>query len=182
MPRLYLIRHGRASGSWDAELDPELDALGRTQSRAIAEALAPRGPLDVIASPMVRTRETAVPLTRTWGVDARIDPRVGEIPSPESELEARGRWLQNIAYRTWSEMDERLQRWRREVLAALHEATVDTVVVTHFVAINVAVGSAVGDDRVMSFSPDYCSVTTLRSEPDGLKLIERGAERRTRVL
>jgi broad specificity phosphatase PhoE len=56
------------------------------------------------------------------------------------------------------------------------------VVVTHFVAINVAVGIAEGDDRVACFEPDNCSVTVLDVEDGRLRLVRRGTERATRVL
>jgi broad specificity phosphatase PhoE len=56
------------------------------------------------------------------------------------------------------------------------------VVFSHFVAINVAVGEATGDDRVTVFSPDHCSVTVLDVVDGTLRLVERGAEAATRVL
>ena len=47
---------------------------------------------------------------------------------------------------------------------ALCAIETDTVVVTHFVAINVAVGWATGDDRVVTVSPDNGSVTAIERE------------------
>ena len=61
----------------------------------------------------------------------------------------------------WPQLDDDLQAWRQDVIDALWALEADTVVVTHFVAINVAVGWATADDRVVIVSPDYCSVTTL---------------------
>jgi broad specificity phosphatase PhoE len=57
-----------------------------------------------------------------------------------------------------------------------------TLVVTHFVAINVAVLFAEGDDRVVGFAPDNCSVTVLDVEDGRLRLVRRGVERATQVL
>ena len=64
-------------------------------------------------------------------------------------------------------------------LAALPNAS---VVFSHFVAINVAVGEATGDERVAVFSPDHCSVTVIDLADGTLRLVERGAEAATRVL
>ncbi len=59
MSRLILVRHGRAAGGWDDDLDPGLDELGRAQAEAMADLVAPRGPLPILVSPMRRCRETA---------------------------------------------------------------------------------------------------------------------------
>lgn len=182
MTNLYLVRHGRAAAGWEADADPGLDAEGREQARAMARQLAPLGPLPLIVSPMARTRETAAPLAGTWNSEPRVEPRVGEIPSPVQDLAERGQWLREIIKRPWAELDASLKQWRAEAIAALTALKTDTVVVAHFIVINVAVGAATGDERVMSFSPDYCSVTKLNVENGRLVLIERGAEGRTRVL
>ena len=56
------------------------------------------------------------------------------------------------------------------------------VIFSHFVAINVAVGEATGDDRVAPFSPDHCSVTVIDVVDGALRLVERGTESVTPVL
>lgn len=182
MPMLYLVRHGRAAAGWDADVDPPLDASGRAQAQQAAAALAARGPLDLVASPMARTRETAAPFAQLWRREPRIEPRVSEIPSPTPDLAARGRWLRNVATQTWPELDEGLQRWRAAVLDALVEIERDTVIVTHYIVINAAVGAATGDDRVVVFAPDHCSVTMLRYDGGRPALVERGRDAATRVL
>ena len=48
--------------------------------------------------------------------------------------------------------------------------------------INVAVGIAEGDDRVLGFAPDHCSITVLDVEDGALRLVRRGAQRATQVL
>jgi broad specificity phosphatase PhoE len=182
MPTLYLVRHGRAAAGWDSDLDPGLDALGQEQAQSLVAQFISLAPLDLIVSPMVRTRETAAPLAAVWRVKPRIEPRVSEVPSPVNGLKERGLWLRETATRAWAQLDELLRQWRGQVLAALAEGDRDAVVVTHYIAINVAVGAAVGDDRVVHFHPDYCSVTVLRSAAGRLELVRRGAEAATRVL
>lgn len=182
MPMIYLVRHGRAAANWDADADPGLDPLGHEQAHHMATTMAGRGKMDFLVSPMRRTRETAVPLAEIWNVTPSIEPRVSEIPSPTSNLQARGQWLREIAARRWRELDPSLQGWRAQLLDTLRALTRDTVIVTHYIAINVAAGAAVGDDRVVYFRPDYCSITILRNESDALQLVERGTEATTKIL
>lgn len=182
MPTLYLVRHGRAAAGWDSELDPDLDALGHEQARGLVQQFASLAPMGLVVSPLARTRETAAPFAAAWQIEPRIEPRVAEIPSPVNGLKERGLWLREIATRTWPQLDAPLRQWRGHVLAALAERDRDAVVVTHYIAINVAIGAAVGDDRVVNFHPDHCSVTVLRSTGGRLELVCRGAEAATRVL
>jgi broad specificity phosphatase PhoE len=182
MTRLHLVRHGRAAAGWGSHLDPGLDDVGRTQAEAMAQALAPNGPLPLLVSPMRRTRETAAALERQWRIAARIEPRVGEIPSPVEDLAARAHWLSRVMPCGWAELDPSLQRWRDDVIFALAAISEDTVVVSHFVAINVAVGAALDDPRVTCFRPDYCSRTMLEVSDGKLILVERGSEAATEVL
>lgn len=182
MPILYLVRHGRAAASWDRDLDPGLDDAGREQARRAAETLAALGPLDMIVSPMARTRETAAPLAERWKLQPRLETRVSEIPSRAADLKARGQWLRTIATGNWSALDPTLRQWRAEVIRALQEAERDTVVVTHYIAINVATGAATSDDRVVNFHPDYCSITVLESQDGRLTLVRLGPEAATKVL
>jgi broad specificity phosphatase PhoE len=162
--RLILVRHGEAAAGWGDDHDPGLSPRGRDQAAAAAAALAPLGPLPIVTSPLRRTRETAGALEAVWDSTAEVIAAVGEIASPSDDLSARRAWLSSIMGSTWSDLGHDLLGWRAGVLAALGRlaATVlDTVVVTHFVAINVAVGAATGDDRVMCFAPANCSRTVL---------------------
>lgn len=182
MPMLYLVRHGRAAAAWDSDPDPGLDETGRTQANAMAQSVGALGPMSITVSPMRRTRETAAPLEAEWATTALVEPRVSEIVSPTADLQARGDWLRRIARQDWADQAPALQDWREALRRALNEATEDTVFVTHFIAINAAVGLASGDDRVVHFRPDYCSVTVLRNEAGRFTLEQRGAEAETRVL
>ena len=182
MVRLYLVRHGKAAAAFSEAPDPGLDVTGAAQAEAMAERLALLGPLPIITSPLKRTRETAAPLERRWHFTARVVPEVGEIPSPMEDPAARGDWLRGVMASVWSAQPEGLRAWRQHVVDALVALQRPTVVVTHFVAINVAVGHAEGHDRVVGFAPDNCSVTVLDVEDGGLRLVRRGAERATQVL
>ena len=171
MTRLHLVRHGHAAAGWDGHSDPGLDDVGRAQAAATAERLAPLGPMPVVVSPMRRCRETAEPLLVAWGVEPIVDARVGEIPSPTDDLVARSAWLRDAMAGTWEALGERWHRWRTGVLAALLEIPDDAVVVSHFVAINVAIGLALGDERLVVRMPGNASVTVIDADGERLHLV-----------
>jgi len=52
-------------------------------------------------------------------------------------------------------------------LSALAGITTDAVVFSHFIAINVVIGAATNDDRMVIASLDNCSVTTVVSDGHG---------------
>jgi broad specificity phosphatase PhoE len=176
MARLYLVRHGKATASWAEDFDPGLDSVGKSQAKGVAQTLSPLGPLDVITSPLSRAKETARLLSDIWGCPQRIEERVGEIPSPTDDLMGRTHWLQDVMGKRWSKLGEDLHAWRQGVVEALLALDRDTVVFTHFIAINVVVGVATGDDRVVCFWPENGSITIVEADGSSLNLIERGDE------
>ncbi len=175
MPRLYLVRHAKSLASDDA--DPGLSDTGRAQAEALAATLASKGPLPILTSPYRRARDTAAPLARLWGVAPHTEPRVGELPlPPDLPFHSHSEWLKHARTRRWPEMQESLHRWRDQLWQALLEIPTDTVVVSHSIAINVAVGHALHDDRVTCFQPENCSCTVLDSDGQDLRLIDLGTE------
>ena len=183
MKRLVLIRHGDAAAGWTDDLDPGLSDLGHRQAEHAAKSIAPLGPLPVLTSPLRRCRETAAAFTNQWHVDARIEPRVGEVESPGLDLATRGPWLGELMRGMWADTPVELQKWRTDVIDARLELESDTIVVTHFVAINVAIGAATVDDRVVCRRLDNCSATVLESDGRSLALVALPAEiERTEVL
>jgi broad specificity phosphatase PhoE len=187
--RLYVIRHGKPVAAWgEADEDPGLDETGRAQAEAVAERLAAlpecERPVAVVSSPLRRCRETAQPLADRLGVEVRIEPAVGEIPTPAAlPASARPAWLREAFGGTWSAIagDIDYDQWRREtgrVVAGLSR----TAVFSHFVAINGLVSVLRGDDRVIVFRPDHASITTLDASGGALTLVKLGAEAVTGVL
>ena len=183
MTRLHLVRHGQPLARYDEDHDPGLDDIGRAQAETAAAELAALGPLPIITSPLRRTRETAAPFERQWGVTASVEPAVGEVRSPSDDLAERSAWLGEIlrGKRRWSDLDDERRQWRDGVVRALLSLDADTVVVTHYIAINAAVGGAIGDDHVFNFRPDNCSCTVVESDGQALSLVELGRERETVV-
>lgn len=181
MATIYLVRHGKAAAGFGGHADPGLDALGRSQAEAVADLLAPRGPLPVLSSPLARARETALPLAQRWSTDVVIEPRVAEIPSPTDDLTERATWLRGIMGGRWSDLDASLKSWRQGLIDCLCGLDSDSVVFCHYIAINVAVGAAQADDRLVIFSPDNGSVTTLQNDDGRLAVVELGRTATTRI-
>ena len=177
MNRLYMVRHGRAAAGFAESMDPGLDELGRMQAESVANQLSSLDPMALVTSPLARARQTAMPLARTWQREPKIEPRVGEIPSPPGmRLEDRADWLRTLMQASWSGSGIELLSWREALIAALLAQTRDTVIFSHFVAINAAVGAAMGDDRIGLLSPDNCSVTVFEVTDGTLQLAEKGHE------
>ena len=74
-----------------------------------------------------------------------------------------------------------LPAWRRGTVEALLELRQPTVITSHFVAINAIVEQVIGDDLVVGFAPDNCSITIVESNGESLRLIEKGTEAQTEV-
>ena len=182
MGHVVLVRHGKAAAGWSDDLDPGLDEMGQQQAVAMADRLHLFGPLPLYSSPLARCYETASALGDRWGVEPIVTPDVGEVESPTPDLEARGQWLGGFMRSTWSAQPAELLAWRQRVVEFVRSLEgQDAVVVSHFVAINAAVGAATGDDRIISFAPDYCSVTELKVEGGALEVVELGGTARTHV-
>lgn len=183
MRRLYLVRHGRAAAGWDADVDPPIDELGRQQAATTAARLAPLGPLPVVSSPLTRCRETAAVIAGAWGVDVRIEPGVSEIPSPAGvPLDGRVTWLREAMAGSWESLGRTYTTFRDGVVVSVRALRVDSVVVSHFVAINAVLGVALGDDRVVVYRLDNASVTVVDiDDDDRIHLVEVGREADTLI-
>jgi broad specificity phosphatase PhoE len=181
MATIFLVRHGRAAAGFDSHIDPGLDTLGQTQASSVATRLARLGPLPIYSSPLARAWQTALPLAERWGIEPVVEHRVAEIPSPTADLAQRSAWLREVMQGRWRAQSADLQRWRDELIRCLLAIREDSVVFCHFVAINVAVGAATADDRLVCFRPDNGSVTRLANNDQQLRMIELGRESDTHV-
>lgn len=175
MPLLYLVRHGEPASGWGGPSpDPGLSPLGMAQAVHAAKTLASQRVGAAITSPLARCRETAAAYEMEAAVVARISEGVREVPTPEG-LADRPAWLAAVMRGDWSN-DAALARFRDGVAQTLLSLTHDTAVFSHFVAINAAVGVAMGVDAVSVFKPGHASITILESRGGRLHLVEKGAE------
>jgi broad specificity phosphatase PhoE len=137
-------------------------------------AIAESGPLPIMVSPLRRTRETAAPLARRWNVIPTVDAGVGELVAPPNPIPDHAGWLRALTTGRGADAPEVMTPFRNRVLGAIRSITTDTVIVTHFLAINAIVGEAIGDDRVTIFAPAHCSRTTIEMADGVLTLVEFG--------
>lgn len=178
-----MVRHGQAAAGFSDDLDPGLSELGRAQAEAAADAIGSIGPQPIVASPLRRCRETAAPLAARWVVEPVIDAAVGEIVSPDDHagLEARGAWLRVAMQGAWSALGPEHHAWRQAIIDRVTSLEVDTVIHSHFIAINVVVGAATGDDRLVCFAPDNCSWSVFDVRADKIEVVELGRQATTEV-
>lgn len=177
---IYLVRHGEAASSWGSHPDPGLSEKGQTQAEAVA-AILPTDITSALTSPMQRCRETSAPFAQLSGLDVRVEPFVTEIPTPD-EIEDRVIWLRALMSGQWDSTPQLIKDWRANLIKTVSALPPQTVVFSHFIAINALVGHLEGSQDVTVFKPDHCSVTVLDQGADGLNLVKRGDEAGTKVL
>jgi probable phosphoglycerate mutase len=176
MARVYLVRHGEATGYEGG--DPPLTALGHRQAALVAERLDQTvgSPIAIVTSPLRRARDTAQPLAARWSTLPTVDEIVRELPSPGT-LQERRQWLRAALRSTFADLGDMQRMWRDAIVQSLQAARQDTVVFTHAVVISAVVGHLQHDDRVLAFLPANTSITVVDTADGALRLIERGAGR-----
>jgi phosphohistidine phosphatase SixA len=87
LTRLYLVRHAHSDSGDPDSLRP-LSARGKEQARELGELLAEVAPETVIASPLLRARETGAAIAKAAGVELRIDERLAPGATAEDVLAA----------------------------------------------------------------------------------------------
>lgn len=80
MTDIYLCRHGRTqlnvAGLLRGRLDPELDLVGHSEARDLAQQLRNVGLARVISSPLRRAMQTALPIAMAAGLEVETDERL----------------------------------------------------------------------------------------------------------
>jgi broad specificity phosphatase PhoE len=177
-----LVRHGRAAAGWNIDPDPDLDELGREQAARVADGLTAIGSFPVVTSPLRRCRSTAAFYAERVARPVVVEPAVAEIPSPEGiEMADRVDWLRGAMQGTWAELGPRYTAYRDATVEYVRACDGDTVIFSHFVAINTVIGACLGDDRLVIRSLDNCSITTVAIESGRLRLVEGGSEADTLI-
>jgi broad specificity phosphatase PhoE len=182
MAIVRLVRHGRAAAGWDTDPDPGLDEVGIAQAQVVAEELRLVEAAVVLTSPMRRCRETSAYYAEPLGVDVIVDSSVSEVPAPlDVEMEGRADWLRHVMLGKWSDLDDRYAAYRDAVVNRIRLCDQDTIIFSHFVAINTIIGAALGDDCVVIRRLGNCSVTTMEVIDGELSLVEGGQQAETLV-
>jgi len=178
---IILVRHGLAAQGVE-DLDPGLAETGHEQARLTAEALQGHEVSRLVVSPLRRTQETAAPIATALRLAPELRDEVAEVFDPSMPAEQRKDMIGPFMRGRWSEQPDILQAWRQRAIDALVEMGMaaasdghDLVVVSHYVAICVAVGGSTGDDRVVPSPIPNCSLTTFDIGEGGLVLREAGS-------
>ena len=85
--RLILVRHAHADPGDPDELRA-LSARGREEARALGERLADSAPDAVLASPLLRARETAAAIAKAAGTELVVDERLAPGARADDLIEA----------------------------------------------------------------------------------------------
>ena len=145
--RLYLVRHGRASAGWDTDPDPGLDEIGVRQANGGSRPARVTRPAADRHQPAAALPARPPPNWHDCGRSNRtVEPAVAEIPSPRGRGDGRSDRL--VASRDARHVDRSRPAYvayRDTVVSTLVALADDSVVFSHFVAINAAIG--VGDRR-----------------------------------
>lgn len=183
MARLFLVRHGRPEAVWGGVgSDPGLSGEGRRQAEAAARALVDIGRFRIVTSPMKRCQETAAPYAAFIGAKPHVEPRVSEIRAPvdvedrQAWLLARFPWRTSGASRAWQTLEPELHIWRDAMLNFVRGVREDAAVFTHFIAINVMTGAAMGSDDTIVCRPDHASITEIEVHNGTLRLVRMANE------
>jgi len=187
---LLLARHGATDFSVEKRfsgiggVDKPLNALGNAQAQALAREIAERGGADVIvASPLLRTRETAAYVSDAIGVPVEVDGGFAECGFGEWDgftfTEVRERWPEQLdawlasteiappGGESFADVNRRVEAARRGVLERHGGKRV--IIVAHVTPIKVMVSQALETDLTLLFKMELspCSLTTLAWFPDG---------------
>ena len=184
--QIALVRHGRASAGWDTALDPEIDELGRSQASDAAvklDQIFVGQQIEIISSPLLRCQQTAEAFAKLRGGEIRIADQVAEIPSPAGvEMRDRVDWLRVAMQGTWADLGDDYVAFRNRCVDFVRELNSDTVVFSHFIAINAVAGALLDDDRLVIRKLDNCSITLLERDSAGnLRIAQSGHEADTLI-
>jgi ribonuclease H / adenosylcobalamin/alpha-ribazole phosphatase len=190
--RMLLVRHGSTELSglrYSGRVDPELNAKGLAQARALAARLAPLGserPV-VVSSPLKRAVATAEAIAAARHTEVRTDDGLLETDFGEWEgrtfAEVKERWkAERKAWRTDSsvappggesidEVARRVRAARDRLLAAYPGRTV--VAVSHVTPIKLLLCAALAapTSSVFRIHLDTASLSTVDWYPDRVPLV-----------
>ena len=178
-----MVRHGQAEAAWHQSPDPGLSALGQQQAIQAAEQLSHLNNIAIISSPLLRCQQTAEPFATAKNSQVSIHAEVSEIPTPSSvSFEERGPWLQQAMTGTWQQLGQQFVDYKNTIANFVASLQQDTVIFSHFIAINAVIGYATNNDNLMVAQLDNCSITTFHIDDNkNLTIVDTGNEATTTV-
>ena len=191
--KLLLVRHGESTwnveGRYQGRMDPPLSVRGEQQADALAAyaaAHAASRPKSIVASPLLRARQTADIVAGRLELPVQVDDRIIEV--------SHGAWeglLKRDVERRWPEMmaawrnapetvvfpggeslSDVVQRWR-SFLSDAQGFPSPLMLVTHDVIVRLAVLEARGKpaSQFNSLTAENAALTELDDTSGGLRLV-----------
>lgn len=184
-----MVRHGQADAAWHEDPNPGLSALGLQQAHQAAQQLQSidnvyiNVNVNIISSPLLRCQQTAQPFANAKNTLISIHPQVSEIPTPSNiAFEQRGPWLQQAMAGTWQQLGQQFVDYKNNIGNFVKSLNHDTVVFSHFIAINALIGFVTNNDNLMIAQLDNCSITTFHLDLNNhLTLVDTGNQAATTV-
>lgn len=176
---IYLIRHGEAAQAWDESPDPILSKNGQQQARQLADTYLPMLNLtdfQLVTSPLARAQETAIPFKEVLNISPIINTNFAEIPSPGILLADRRNWLKALFAKKITELAPPQLNWRNNIISGIQSLEKNTLIFSHFMTINAIVGWIRGNEQVVSYYPNYCSITKIEKVDNEFFIRELGKE------
>jgi broad specificity phosphatase PhoE len=97
-------------------------------------------------------------------------------------MSGRVDWLRVAMQGTWADLGGEYVEFRDLVVKFVQSLETNTVVFSHFIAINAVIGSLTSDDRLVIRSFDNCSITLLdRDSAGSLRIAQTGHEADTLI-
>ena len=90
-------------------------------------------------------------------------------------------WLREVMTGSWSDLGGDYVAYRDAVVVFVMSLGADTLVTSHFVAINAVIGACLGDDRLVIRSLDNASTTVVDTTGGRLHLVAGGHEADTLI-
>ena len=197
---IYFVRHGETSWtparrfSGIGPEDPELTPKGTEQAKKVAQEIAARKPDLIIASPLMRTTQTAKEISDATKLDVTFDDQWvecdfgnwdGFTPAEikEKHPEEWDAWLASPSYRpsggeSYAEVSSRAEAGLTDLVVQYPGKTI--CVVTHNIVIRALASLAIGAPLEGMYHVDIlpCSITTVLVWPsDGLRALRGLSER-----
>jgi probable phosphoglycerate mutase len=130
--RILAVRHGETAWNVDTRLQGQIDislnSTGQEQARRLAEALAEEGVEAIVASDLVRARDTAQAVAQRIGLPLATDKGLRErhfgIFQGHTYAEVEQRWPEESA--RWRKREPEFGAPGGETLAAFYERCVQT--------------------------------------------------------
>jgi len=179
---LIVVRHGRtaanAAGLLQGRVDNPLDDVGRAQAEAIADVLVGCSHPLVVASPLMRARETAAAVARRLGAPVEVDDRFVEldygvldgVPTKDVDAATWARWRTDPDFapdggESLAALQDRVAAGCRDLAALATDR--DVLVFSHVSPIKAVVAWAlgVGPEITWRLHVAQATITRVRTGP-----------------